>query len=60
MWTQETSCRGKRVGGLAWDELLLLAVPLIVSLMGTPRAEEKESINTHLKKEGVDALGPLS
>lgn len=50
--------------GGAQDKLLLPAALLITSIMGTLRTQEKESTDTHLKKEGEvvlqteNALGP--
>ena len=52
VWTQETSYRGKRrplghrFRGLALDELLLPAVPLVASLIGTLKPQKKERKET--------------
>ena len=58
--TQEASCRGKRRSlgdrfrGLAQDELLLPTATLVAVLVGSLRAQEKESKDTHLIKYGAD------
>ena len=56
---------GDRSRGIAQDTLLLPTVPLVASLLGTFRAQEKESKDTRLRKglgvlNGGGTLGPLS
>ena len=58
-WTQETSYKGKRkvlwdrFRGLAPDELLPPAAPLVASLMGTLRVQEKESKKFIAQRKGT-------